>query len=187
MANPTIARSLLIVSFVTLLLQGCSRQMVAYDYDPAIDFVAFKSYSWLKREPTTSSDPRVSNDLLRERIVRNIDAALQRKNYVKVGSDKADFLVAYQIGIEKRTDVDTVRTGVGFGYRFWDVGFQTDTIVREYNQVSLYIDVIDPNTRKLIWRGIREYRYSSGGTVAERDARIQALVTEILNGFPPLK
>ncbi|MCG8311852.1 MAG: DUF4136 domain-containing protein [Pseudomonadales bacterium] len=187
MANLAIARSLLFVGFLALLLQGCSRQLVSYDYDPAIDFVAFKSYSWLKREPTTSTDPRVSNDLLRERIIRSIDGALKRKNYVKTGADKADFLIAYQIGIEKRTDVDTVRTGIGFGYRFWDVGFQTDTIVREYNQVSLYIDVVDPQSKQLIWRGIREYRYSSGGTVAERDARIQTLVTEILNGFPPLK
>jgi hypothetical protein len=57
--------------------------------------------------------------------------------------------------------------------------------VREYDEITLYIDMMEPGSEKLIWRGMRTYRYRSGGTVAERDARIQKIVTEILSGFPP--
>ncbi len=168
-------------------LWSCSRSPVSYDYDPGIDFVAFKSYQWLKKDHTGQEDPRIRNDLLDERIQRAIDDTLTRRNYIRQENGPVDFKVSYQLGIEKRTDVDEIETGIGFGYRFTHLGFRTDTIVREYNEITLYIDMIDPDTQKLIWRGMRTYRYQKGGTVAEREARIQAIVAEILNGFPPRK
>ncbi|MCG8671327.1 MAG: DUF4136 domain-containing protein [Pseudomonadales bacterium] len=173
---------------LVIVLAGCSTSQVAYDYDTGIDFVAFKSYQW-HTKPTQAKDPRISNDLLDQRIQGAINQSLQRKNYVMVSPGQnttVDFLVAYQLGIEKRTEADRVRTGVGFGYRYFDFGFRTDTIVREFNEVTLYIDVIDPQSEKLIWRGTRAYRYQAGGSVAEREQRIQSIVDEILAKFPPI-
>lgn len=176
-----------ILLLIGVQLYGCSTQRVAYDYDPAIDFVAFKSYRWLTKDHAGNADPRIANDLLNERVRKAIDTTLAQKNYLKLPKGNVDFLVTYQLGIEKKTDVDRIHTGVGFGYRFWHLGIGTDTIVREYNQVTLYIDIIDPKTQKLIWRGSREYRYQNSGTVAEKGARIQEIVAEILAGFPPYK
>ena len=173
------------------LLWGCSSNPVSYDYDPAIDFMAFKSYRWLPVHHHGQQDPRIHNDLMDERIKGAIDGTLARRHYIRreASADQSeqtvDFLVSYQIGVEKRTDVDEIETGFGFGYRFMDIGFRTETIVREYDEVTLYIDVIQPDSEKLIWRGMRTYRYHKGGTVAERDERVQIIVAEILAGFPP--
>lgn len=173
--------SLVLVS----VLWGCARSPVSYDYDPAVDFVAFKSYRWLVKDHTGREDPRIKNDLLDQRIKQAINDTLARRNYIQRENQPVDFLITYQLGIEKRTDVDEIETGIGFGYRFTHLGFRTDTIVREYNEITLYIDMIDPETEKLIWRGMRTYRYQEGGTVAERQARIREIVAEILAGFPP--
>ena len=174
-------------------LWACSTHPVSYDYDPAIDFVAFKSYRWLNVDQSGQQDPRIRNDLMDQRIKRAIDAALMRRHYIRRDASAAqkdqavDFLVTYQIAIEKRTDVDEIETGIGFGYRFMDLGFRTQTIVREYDEITLYIDMIQPGSEKLIWRGMRTYRYLKGGSVAERDERVQAIVGEILGGFPPAR
>lgn len=177
-----------ILSLICLLaVSGCANRHVSYDYDPTIDFVGFKSYRWLKQDQAGKTDPRVDNDLLDARIRKAINNTLQQKRYIASESGKVDFLVTYKIGIEKRTDVDTVRTGIGFGYRYFDLGFGTETIVREYDQVTLFIDVIDPVSKKLIWRGMRDYRYQKGADVAKRNLRINEIVLEILSGFPPPK
>ncbi|MDX1693143.1 MAG: DUF4136 domain-containing protein [Ketobacteraceae bacterium] len=174
---------------IVLLACACSSNPVSYDYDPSVDFIAFKSYRWLVKDHSGREDPRIENDLLDQRIRRSINQVLQNRNYIRreQGEGPVDFLVTYQVGIEKRTDVDKIRTGIGFGYRFMDLGFGTETIIREYDEMTLYIDMIDPESRKLIWRGMRTYRYQKGGTVAERDARVQQIVSEILKGFPPTK
>lgn len=182
MLKPT---RLIVALFVLLAVSACTAQKVSYDYDQSIDFVAFKSYRWLEQDAKGKHDPRVKNDLMDARIKRSVDNALKARNYIELAEGDVDFNVTYQVGIEKRTEADRVRTGIGFGYSYWDLGFQTDTIVREYDQVTLYLDVIDPKTKKLIWRGTREYRYRSGGSVADKDARIQQMVGEILGGFPP--
>ena len=150
-----------------------------------MDFVSFKSYRWVQQDTAGKDDPRIKNDLLDQRIRRAINQVLDTKRYIRQEQGTVDFLLTYQMGIEKRVDVDEIETGFGFGYNFWRMGISTETVVREYDEITLYIDMMDPVSEKLIWRGMRTYRYRSGGTVAERDERIQQIVTEILSGFPP--
>ena len=46
------------------------------------------------------------------------------------------------------------------------------------------LDIIDPATSELIWRGVAGRRLSTG-TPQERDAYVQEIVSAILAAFPP--
>jgi hypothetical protein len=48
----------------------------------------------------------------------------------------------------------------------------------------LYIDLIDAKSKKLVWQGKGIGRLSSGSP-QEREAKINAFVTNILTAYPP--
>lgn len=166
------------------LLSGCSTNPVSYDYNPNVNFAAFNSYRWFDQAATGSSDPRINNDLLDTRIKSAIHHQLQARGYGQSTEEgDADFLINYKIAITERTEVDEIETG--FSSRFWQLGYHSDTSVREYDEVTLYIDIYEPTSQSLIWRGIRSYHYYKGGSVAQKDQRMYDMVAQILAGFPP--
>ena len=61
-----------------------------------------QTYAWSKT--TTSGDPRVDNDIVRDRMERAIEAAMAAKAYRKVDAAAADILLAYHIGVRDGTE-----------------------------------------------------------------------------------
>ena len=50
---------------------------------------------------------------------------------------------------------------------------------------TIQIDIINPETNKLIWRGTDKFDFDAGGE--EKTAETQKTVAKILSQFPPLK
>ena len=61
----------------------------------------------------------------------------------------------------------------------------TDARVFEYDEGSLIIDLLDPTSRRIMWRGVIQAELSRDSTPEERTARIDAAVRKILTKFPP--
>ena len=61
----------------------------------------------------------------------------------------------------------------------------TETRIDEYQQGSLVIDVIDPTSLELIWRGIGSKRLPESTDAAEMDKLVADVVKSILSKFPP--
>jgi hypothetical protein len=96
---------------------------------------------------------------------------------------KADFEVAYHVAIDSKLDARTIYTGYG-PYRGWGMG-GSQTIVDSYDVGTLMVDVIDPATNAVTWRGTAQTRLQELKTPEEREKRVQEVVDQVLERFPP--
>ena len=171
-------------------LAGCSTISVSTDYDTSRDFAALKRFTWMAPQQKLVVDPLVDNDLMGNRIRQSVITELKARGYVQAGEGEgADFFITYHVTAEDKISATTFHGSYGY-YPCWQgcggltPGFDADVIVQQYKQGTFMLDVIDPASEKLMWRGIAEKRLTSG-TPGERDEAVRAIVSAILSRFPP--
>ena len=181
--------------FLGLLISGCATVAVNSDYDNAADFSKLKTYQWAAEAQERTGDPRIDNSLTDSRIRRAVDSALGGRGFLKVDSGNPDFLVGYQAAIKKELSVQTVdmpyytpstrdlATGHYYGTNWAHGGAQT--FVNEYEEGTLYLDIVNPQTKKIMWRGIGKATVLEDAKPEKREARINEGVKKILSQFPP--
>jgi hypothetical protein len=177
-----------VMSVATGLLMGigaCSSIQVTSDYDPQTNFGALRSYAWLANARQPGDDPRLHNSLVDARVRTAVDDVLATKGYRKTAATSANFLVTYYLGLENKIDVHTIHSSYGYGYRGWYGGYGTETMVDQYDEGSIILDVLDPKGSDLLWRGTGSARVSTSNTPEEREKRINEAVAKILASFPP--
>jgi Domain of unknown function (DUF4136) len=149
-------------------------QQVKTDYDRAVDFGQFKTYSW---EKVQTQDP-----LWVSRIKQAVDATLASRGWTPVISGGDVAIVAMDMTRNHET-VNTYYDGFGGGW-FWGGGFgDATTSVDTYKVGTLVVDIFDAQTKKLIWRG------SASDTLSDKsDKNIKNLdkgVQKMFDHFPP--
>ncbi len=188
-------RSILFGLVVTLLFlgSGCSTISVTTDHNPNFNFSALKSYAWLDNGEVPSSDARVNNDLVIDRVRKAVEQTLAARGYVKTDGGSADFMVSWLGGIDKKIKVQTIDhfyTPYGYGalYRdpYWG-GTMRSTTAYEYEVGTLIIDILDPAQHKLIWRGTGKDLIGDEKSPDEVEKGINEAVTAIMKDFPPAK
>ena len=172
----------------TLLLTGslgaCSGMKITADYNPetAPNFSAYQTYAWLPQP--IRRDPRVYNAITENQVRRAVDNSLFAGGFRKSTSGTPDFLVAWQAAIEGKVDVTMVNGYYGYGYRGWE-SWRADPMVREYDEGTLILDVVDGEGRELVWRGVAQAKVSQNPSTDERGRKINEAVSKILANFPP--
>ena len=167
-------------------LGGCSTMTVTSDTDPSASFTGFRTYEWMTETPTKTGDPRIDgNSILASRIRSSVERQLAAKGYEKRSSGTPDFLVGYHASLEKKTSVemlnDYYRYDRGWGWRYRG----PQTYVYEYDEGTLVLDIVDPKTRKLLWRGSATDVVDPTASGEARQKKINEAVTQILEKFPP--
>lgn len=183
-------------------LAACSRIPVSTDYREGWAPAAGASFAWLPPKEGAPSNPLYDNDLVRARVQGAVNDALQARGLQQAANQaEADLLVAYHVVEEEKIDVDTFHSWYGY-YPCWGCysgfgpayahryGFGygypgTDVWVREYTQGTLVIDLVDAESRQLVWRGVAKRRLPHLETPTEREAYIRETVAAILRDFPP--
>ncbi|MFT5789853.1 MAG: hypothetical protein ACI8SJ_001972 [Shewanella sp.] len=179
-----LTRTLLIclLSLPLLTLQGCG-STPKNDYDLNYDFSQLKTFSQI--EPAQTSDP-----LSAARIQQSIAAALIAQGFIQQ-DEAADFLVTYGFRVDDKPKDSGFSIGLGAGS--WgsssgasigttvDVPVGSDTAKIQ----TIQIDVLAPQTQKLIWRGSDTFSFDDGGE--EKAQETNATVGKILALFPPQK
>lgn len=171
-----------------VLTAACAsaRVSVNSDYDPqALEgMAAYQNYSWMQHPQ--GGDNRVNNDLVATRVINAVDEVMAAKGYGKVQRG-ADFLVGWHASLVGKVAVTTVNRYYGYGYGRWRRGgvVVQDTRVREYDEGTLIIDVVDASSNELVWRGSAQGEVRATSAVEERNERIREVVSKILEGFPP--
>ncbi|WP_297332064.1 DUF4136 domain-containing protein [Flavobacterium sp.] len=173
---------LLSVLFITALVSSCSSIRVASDYDDAADFSRYKTYAFFKE----GIDKAEISDLDKKRIMRAIDAEMQRKGFAK--SENPDMLINLFTRSNEQVNVNNwgynYGWGWGWGWNPWMWGGNYTT-VNTSTEGTLYIDIIDAAKKDLVWQGI-----GTGVLTLDREKkqeRINEFVTKILKEYPPLK
>lgn len=177
---------------ILILLNSCSTITVHQDFDTTYNFHNLKTYSWLDKNRTVSSDTRIDNDLVKDRMIKAIETSLEAKGYTKVDKAQASFLVVWHGSIDSKLRVDTIDHYYRpYGYGARDVydpfirSRTTRTVVSEYDLGTLLIDILDPTEQKLIWRGTGQGVVHGDQEPAKITKSINNAVQEILSQFPP--
>lgn len=178
-------RHLLAAFLLVLATSGCAYDPVVTDYAPATDFSRLDSYAWLPDAERKPVDPVADNSLLAERVRPAVDQALESRGFRPAATGQpASFLVSYLASAGTRADVHAT-PAVG-GLHPWGGWVVADDVwLSEYQTLTLVVDVLDPSSRRLLWRGSLEARFDERMSPAQRSERIYQMVSQVLAKFPP--
>lgn len=157
-----------------LFLISCSTVSVATDYDTKTDFNAYKTFAFYK----PGIDKAKISDLDKKRILRAIERELLTKGLTK--SSTPDVLVSIFAKSVKKVNV--YRNNGFYPYYY---GPNWGTTYSRYTEGTLFIDLIDPNAKSLIWQGTGKGALNTSGNVHKKEERVNEFVKEILDHFPP--
>ena len=184
-----------ILAFLLLFVcAACSTISVDTDFNPAYDFTQLRTYSWVDDGKVSSSDTRINNDLIIDRVRSAVESNLAARGFVKASGQTADFQVSWHGAIEKKLQVETIDhfySPYGYGSLYRDPfragsSVRTST-AREYEVGTLIVDILDPVEHKLIWRGSGSKRVSGESDPEKITKKINEAVGAILKDFPPAK
>ena len=159
-----------LVLAAALLVSACAYgPTVRTDFDPAANFHAYKTYSWVD-----TAVPQGMNPLMFARVRASIDQALAARGYTQ--ANPGDFAISFTIGERDRLqvyDYGPFYPGWGWGHGccgwggwggwgWGGWGYPYSSIdVDQYTERSVVIDIYDARSRRPIWHGVgtnREYR-----------------------------
>ena len=185
----------ILIIVLSLVVAGCSTMEITYDADPKANFSGLKTYDWLDEPQKPTGDPRIDdNTILRNRVHTAVDAALSARGFRKVSGDP-DFLVAYHVSLDRQQSVQTLNSyygyspGWGYGYGasyrpgYW--AGSPETYVYEYEEGTLILDVVDPKSKELMWRGSAQDEVNFKSTPEKAQGQINEAVNGMLEHFPP--
>ncbi|MGO4549530.1 DUF4136 domain-containing protein [Lysobacter sp. 2RAF19] len=164
-----------------LLLAACasSKPVVQTDKAAGVDFARYRTYTWVE-------EPETQSPLVRDKLVRAIDAQLAAKGWQRT----ADGDVALLGKWDAREEVSYSNTSFGFGLGSWGgssgggIGTSTGTS-RPHSKIvgALAIDMFDAKTKQAIWRA------TASGDVPNSpegiDAAIATVIPQMFAKFPP--
>jgi hypothetical protein len=124
--------------------------------------------------PLATNDPMLENSITNNALRRDLTEAFQSRGYAPASRQSADFEVAYYAGTKEKFDTTywgpTYDPGWRYSYRgrrgwawpyygsgyyggpFYN-GYGNNVSVNSYTQGQVIVDVTDPRTQELLWRG----------------------------------
>ncbi len=190
---------LLALSVLALLfLSACSSVQVVTDYDQKANFSSYKSYAFYK----TGIDKAQISDLDKKRILRAVETEMASRGFIK--SNSPDILISIFTKEQERIDVYNNNFGWG-GYGGWGMGpgfgwggyggwgmgpgfgwgGMGGNMVSTSTEGSLYIDLIDTQSKQLVWQGKGEGTLASTKNIQKKEQRIKEFVSQIMEQYPP--
>ncbi|PYO43138.1 MAG: hypothetical protein DMD33_06985 [Gemmatimonadetes bacterium] len=130
--------------------------------------------------PSSSpNDPMLVNSVSNHALRNDLVEAFEDRGYVETDT-APDFEVAYYASAKEKLDVTAWDYGYAWRPRWWRGWGPAD--VTEYTEGSVIIDVIDPTTKQLLWRGRGVAAVSDNERTYESD--LKKTVTAVLDKFP---
>lgn len=180
----------------SLLLAACGGVPVSVDWDQQYSFADIKSYGWIPNPkldlpvpPVPSGPPGfgggtsgMRDDLTDDRVTAAINSQMAARGLKRMEMPQVpDVLVSYHYGVADKLDIQSFHSH--FGY--YPCVHCSDISVRQYREGTLVIDIVDPKTRRMVWRGVSERRIPSFDSPEERRLYINETVAAIFEQFPP--
>ena len=177
-------------ALAALALSACAGSRVATDFDDSARFDMLQTFAWLDPVVDDIEDPVLDSQLLTRKVRRAVASTLLQRGYAQTEhAADADFLVTYHTASRERLrDRGGFSIGLGIG-RAWRHGYGSMHVgdgyfprIEGYQEGTLIIDILDADTRDLLWRGwVRNTVDARNYT----DEAITAAVSEIIAEFPP--
>jgi hypothetical protein len=175
----------------TALPAGCSSSTVAVDYDPKTDFSKVRSWAWGAPPASTPRNLRLSPFTL-ERARRAIEDVLTRKGLAMSSPEHADVTVTVQEALGRRIEPAPAYVGWGWGWGHpgWAYGWSgyswDGPSYYQVEETMLLIEFLQGAAPgRLVWRGAVRRPLDEDLSPEDQEARIRAMVEEVLSRFPP--
>ncbi|WP_040278791.1 DUF4136 domain-containing protein [Psychroserpens damuponensis] len=166
--------------FIVILLTSCSSIRVDYDYEKTRDFTQYKTYNYFSDVKTGMSE------LDSKRLFKALDDAMQSKGYSL--SQTPDFLIDIQSSEFQQQRNNNVGVGVGGSGRNVGGGISIGLPIGQAKMGrEIVFEFVDNSNDQLFWQAISESNYKPNASPEKREAQFIALVTKVLEGFPPEK
>jgi uncharacterized protein DUF4136 len=173
-AREHLATALIVMLLSSFALPAALAQKITTEFDEAVDFGKFKTF--LVREGRLNSrHPALNSDLTKKNIATAIETALTDRGLTKA-TGQPDLNVLYTFGAARQIATETYPAG-------WR-GLGTRVVKTPYAEGTLVIDLRDPTTRSLVWRGIAVEGEKDPEELADR---LDKMVEKALKKYPPKK
>ena len=167
------SKRIVLVAVLLMLAATAFGQKVRVDSDKTAVFSAFKTYAWKQGTPAR-------NPLMDTRIIDAIDRQLAMKGMTKVEiGSMPDVIVVYHAAVDYETQLNTIGYGYGWGY----YGGTTTTYVDKIPVGTLLVEMGDPKTQKMVWRGQGSSDLSDKPEKIEK--KINQITEKMFKKFPP--
>ncbi|WP_435413376.1 DUF4136 domain-containing protein [Psychroserpens mesophilus] len=166
------------ILLMILFVSSCAPVRVNYDYEKTTDFKAYKTYNYYADLNTGLSE------LDTKRLLNALDEAMQSHGYSL--SETPDFFIDIKSSEYQERSRNNVGVGVGGTGGRVGGGISIGIPVGQ-NKLNRQIifEFVDENKNGLFWQAVSESSYSPNASPEKREVQFQAIVTKVLQGFPP--
>jgi len=161
-------------SIGVLLLAACGAfaQKITVEFDEAVDFSKFHTFA-IRNGQLNSRNPALNSELVKKKIEADIIKGLTARG-LEITDKKSDLNVRYTFGSARRVETEAYPAG----WRGWG----TRVVRVPYAEGTLVIDLRDPSTRSLVWRGIAR---DEKNDPVKLEGKIDDMVKKALEKYPP--
>ena len=161
---------------LSVLLLVCAplafAQKITVEFDQSADFSSYKTFA-IRGGQLNSKNAALNNDLVKKQIEADITKSLTAKG-LTAAEGKSDLNIRYHLGTSRRTEVERYPAG----WRGWG----TRVVKVPYAEGTLVIDMRDPNSKSLVWRGIAAEEKSNATQI---QGKLNDMVKKALEKYPP--
>ena len=163
------------MSLVLAHAHSAFAQKITAEFDESVDFAKFKTFT-VRDGRLNARNPALNNDLTKKHIVAQIESGLADRGLKKSDTPASDLNVFYTFGAVRQVETETYPGG-------WR-GLGTHVARVPYAEGTLVIDLKDPSTHSLVWRGIAVDEESDPSKLADR---LDKMIAKALKKYPPKK
>jgi len=151
-----------------------------------------RTWAWDPKEPGTvrvlqaMGDPEKIKAGIGPMIVPAVEQGLAKRGFTAVPADKADFHVCYYLLVGPNYTAQYHGQFIG-AVPAWGLPdfVQSTSSLKVIDQGSIVVDVVSTELKMVIWRGVAAAEINGRLSGAERQARIEKGITDMLKNFPP--
>jgi len=160
------------ICLFVLLSPTTTAAKIEVAHDPSIDFSRYSTYAWIEGSPAAKPEVEIW-------IVGAIEEELEAKGWRRVedpGSADVHVKSLVMTLVNMHIFSNYIASATG-GWGFW----QANT--RAYGDGAVIVDIIDPDTDELVWRGIATGAVTGSWQKIEKKA--PKIMSKMFNDFPP--
>jgi hypothetical protein len=150
------------IGVILLAFSGpCRAGSAMNDFDPDVEFAQYRTFAIVGGRDLDHSG-WLDEPEMHERFKNFVSGALETRGLVEVPvGDKATLVVRFWVARRQKEEVTVIDYGPSYmwgGYPpywtgAWGYSYE-EYVVHNYAEGTLVVDLIDPNTRDLVWRTI---------------------------------
>lgn len=161
-----------VLLLICLTALCAAAQNIDVEFDQAANFAKYQTFA-IRDGQLNNRNPALNNELVKKRIEADIGRGLSARGLTRV-TGRADLNVRFHFGAARKAELETYPAG----WRGWG----TRVVRVPYTEGTLVIDLRDPTTRSLVWRGIAREDKADATKI---EGKLDDMVRKSIEKYPP--